>query len=498
MPGGIAAWSPTSEVAFLGENLESIGSGAGYQWSLATPDGSLYRQLTAYTYISPAPLPPQTDTSGIPPAQHSVVAGPVKIIRAHDHWVKLIAWSADGDLIATAVDNLTGGQLSVPKDGDNGPRVWDATSGEVVAELRLQGCPMGFVPPEQREKPVYYAKTDGVRQANEDLNGEVLTLDWSPQPGSQILGLATYDCLRRMDRAIVWDTTSNGPPQTFDNASALAFHPDGQQLALGYGDGSVVLTNYQTGAVVKSLAGAAEPIRRLAFSGDGARLAAVVGGDTQPGIQVWDLASGQPIGVQPDLGTCSDAVTDLALSQDGRTLAITRPGSCNEDLYPQGSSLSVFDLATGGQVYAAGSSVSGVAFSSDGRYLAATGGGIAVWDAQTWEVVNSYYGDGVDVAWNPDSLHFVTASSYGAYFWAIPLLVDHPATVHVIKDDQLNVRAGVGMEYDILARLDDGAVVTLLEGPVSAGEYTWWRVRTADGVEGWAVESADGVQTLVP
>ena len=43
-----------------------------------------------------------------------------------------------------------------------------------------------------------------------------------------------------------------------------------------------------------------------------------------------------------------------------------------------------------------------------------------------------------------------------------------------------------------------GAVVTLLEGPVEAGGYTWWRVQTADGVAGWVVAFADEINTLVP
>jgi uncharacterized protein YgiM (DUF1202 family) len=70
--------------------------------------------------------------------------------------------------------------------------------------------------------------------------------------------------------------------------------------------------------------------------------------------------------------------------------------------------------------------------------------------------------------------------------------------VYVINNDTLNVRTEPAIETNILERLDIGAVVTLLDGPRDTNGYRWWRVRTAQGTEGWAVESADGIQTLIP
>jgi hypothetical protein len=71
------------------------------------------------------------------------------------------------------------------------------------------------------------------------------------------------------------------------------------------------------------------------------------------------------------------------------------------------------------------------------------------------------------------------------------------ATVHVIRGDTLNVRDSAGLSGTVLEALADGTAVTLLEGPQTADGYVWWRVRTPSGVEGWAVESANGVQTLI-
>jgi hypothetical protein len=70
--------------------------------------------------------------------------------------------------------------------------------------------------------------------------------------------------------------------------------------------------------------------------------------------------------------------------------------------------------------------------------------------------------------------------------------------VHVIRDDMLSVRTSAGIQNAILERLADGTIVTLLAGPVEADGYLWWRVRTPRGTNGWVVESADGIQTLIP
>lgn len=77
------------------------------------------------------------------------------------------------------------------------------------------------------------------------------------------------------------------------------------------------------------------------------------------------------------------------------------------------------------------------------------------------------------------------------------LSVGAVATVRTTAGDALNVRAGAGTSFAIIERLQSGVSVTLLEGAVSANNFMWWRVRTPSGREGWVVESADGVQTLI-
>jgi hypothetical protein len=49
----------------------------------------------------------------------------------------------------------------------------------------------------------------------------------------------------------------------------------------------------------------------------------------------------------------------------------------------------------------------------------------------------------------------------------------------------LRMRSAAGVDQEITARLPVGTQVELLEGPQAVGEFTWWRVRTLGGREGW-------------
>ena len=50
----------------------------------------------------------------------------------------------------------------------------------------------------------------------------------------------------------------------------------------------------------------------------------------------------------------------------------------------------------------------------------------------------------------------------------------------------LRLRSLATTDADVLAMGREGTVVTVVEGPVEADGYVWWKVRTPDGDEGWA------------
>lgn len=70
------------------------------------------------------------------------------------------------------------------------------------------------------------------------------------------------------------------------------------------------------------------------------------------------------------------------------------------------------------------------------------------------------------------------------------------AEVYTTEGDRLNLRSGPGLRFDIIGRMANGERVTLIEGPRKQDGLGWWRIRTADGTEGWAVERVDEEQTL--
>ncbi len=51
--------------------------------------------------------------------------------------------------------------------------------------------------------------------------------------------------------------------------------------------------------------------------------------------------------------------------------------------------------------------------------------------------------------------------------------------------EQLRMRAGPGLTQEMVATLADGARLSVLDGPESADGYTWWKVQTEDGQQGW-------------
>lgn len=76
------------------------------------------------------------------------------------------------------------------------------------------------------------------------------------------------------------------------------------------------------------------------------------------------------------------------------------------------------------------------------------------------------------------------------------LAVGTTAWVHNDEGKTLRRRSAAGLEASVLDGLAVGTQLTLLEGPITDDGYTWWRIRTSDGREGWV--AGEGLVTEKP
>jgi WD40 repeat protein len=174
--------------------------------------------------------------------------------------------------------------------------------------------------------------------------------------------------------------------------TSVAFSPDGRELASGGLDAVVRVWALKTGDLVRELPG-----RNAAFSAD--RKTLITADDE---VRVWDAASGKLLRKlrredNPRLSTT------LGFSPDGRALAAVefspKDGS---------STVVVYDLDTGKarrRLEARDNCFQALAFSADGRTLAAGGDPLLVWDLSTGRLVRKIADSGEDIcslAFSPD------------------------------------------------------------------------------------------------
>ncbi len=158
---------------------------------------------------------------------------------------------------------------------------------------------------------------------------------------------------------------------------AVAYEPRAKLLALGK-PGEVELRSAESRAVVRRLAGHAGNVNDLAFSADGAVLAAASGRTGIGGeVRLWSVADGKLLRA---IEGHKDAIYSVAISPDGKILAT---GSYDTKII-------LWDAATGAQklvLSGHNEAVFDVAFRKDGKVLASASADrtVKLWDVATGE-----------------------------------------------------------------------------------------------------------------
>jgi eukaryotic-like serine/threonine-protein kinase len=158
---------------------------------------------------------------------------------------------------------------------DEGLKVWELPSGELVMSWKGLGAPIAFSP-------------DSKRLVCSGADRKIRFLD-----------------LPSGKEAMFWDQPSKYILQ-------LAFSPDGKQLATADADGSIKLWDVPTGKEMVKIGGFGAG--SIAYSPDGRRLASARGST----VKLWDVVSGQEV---LTLKGHDGAVSSIAFSPDGYRLA---------------------------------------------------------------------------------------------------------------------------------------------------------------------------------
>ena len=152
------------------------------------------------------------------------------------------------------------------------------------------------------------------------------------------------------------------------------FSPDGEVLASGQNDGSVLLWDVASGQVAARLDGHGRGVRSLAFTPD-ARVLATASADST--VRLWDVVSREALGVLRGHG---GGVKSVSFSPDGQLLA---SGSAD-------GAVLLWDVASREEVAGlrgVAGAVNAVSFASGGGRLAAAlnDGTVRVWDVASWD-----------------------------------------------------------------------------------------------------------------
>ena len=209
--------------------------------------------------------------------------------------------------------------------------------------------------------------------------------------------------VRSEERAVI--AFAGDGTQVFSGLGSVTFSPDGARLALGVGErkrGQVKVLDAESGQEIYALKGHEGLVSSVAFRPDGERIAS---GSHDTTILIWDAATREAIHA---LRGHTSVVSSVAFSRDGKRVV---SGSFDKTIRVWQADTGEEKLKLEGHI----GSVHGVAFSPDGQRIVSGGkdGSVMIWDSDTGREIRTMKGHGLPVttvALSPDGKKVVSGS----------------------------------------------------------------------------------------
>ena len=234
----------------------------------------------------------------------------IESFKAHESYVRAVAFSPDGTKIACGSDdgtvsvwNSAGAALGVLR-GHNYKTFTVAFSPD--GKLLAFGSDAGTV-------RVWDYVTGAVRDESRGRSGWIWCIVFSPDGQSLASGSYSYSgTVELLDLAtwsVRWTTRHE------DRVTALAFSPDGKRVTSISDDKTIKLWNSRTGAALGTFTGHDGKASAVIFSPDGKQIAS---GSSNWKVRFWDSATGAACG---RLGDYIGYPVAFTFSPDGKKLA---------------------------------------------------------------------------------------------------------------------------------------------------------------------------------
>ncbi|HZL88898.1 MAG TPA: protein kinase [Pirellulaceae bacterium] len=233
-----------------------------------------------------------------------------------------VAFSPDGTSVATG--------------GDEGVKLWNHTTGDMIRLFRVRVFPMDGLAFSADGERIAAVGSDGLK-IWETATARVLhefqphtihvhdvafspdgrrfaTTSWGGYLARQVDGVERTELLPAEVK--VWDAESGKELMRMAGGGlGLAFSQDGKQIASGSQEGTVTIWDSSSGKVLCTLRGHARAVVSLAFTRDGRRLATA---SADQSVRIWETRYGQEVLV---LRGQDEPIASVAFSPDGRYLA---------------------------------------------------------------------------------------------------------------------------------------------------------------------------------